>query len=79
MGKLGSFVDGFSANRLAGEIDADLSDIYRWVRRDGQPSVRRAIQIVEVAKAAGVNLSLEDVYESECTRVRIRMRAHPHR
>jgi hypothetical protein len=35
----------------------------------------RRIALVEVARSAGTNLGLEDVYESDVTRVRFRMRS----
>ena len=48
---------------------------YRWARGDYQPQIQKAIAIVEVARAAGRTLTLEDIYEREVTRVRVRMRS----
>lgn|GEM_PF-6205101 len=75
IGKLGAFVDDFTADRLAGELDADLSQVYRWVRGDHHPPIEKAIAIAEIARAAGTTLTLEEIYESEVTRVRVRMRS----
>lgn len=75
MGALGSFVDNYTAVRLAHDIDADLAEVYCWIHGDRTLSIRRAIQISEIAKVAGVDLSLETIYEAEVTRVRRQMRS----
>jgi hypothetical protein len=74
IGKLGSFVNEYTVERLAGELQIDLSEIYRWAHGDRRPPVQRAIVIVEVAKAAGTDLTLEDIYESDIARIRYRIR-----
>jgi hypothetical protein len=75
IGKFSAFLDDFTIDRLAGELDLDPMQIYRWVRGDYAPRIDSAIAIVEVARAAGRDLSLEDVYERDVTRIRIRMRS----
>ena len=61
--------------RLAAELDLDPMQIYRWARGDYQPKIQKAIAIVEVARAAGRTLTLEDIYEREVARIRVRMRS----
>jgi hypothetical protein len=79
IGKLGSWVSEFTVERLAGELDLDSSQVYRWVRGDYRLPVQRAIAISEVARAAGTKLSLEDIYETDVQRIRVRMRSSlPH-
>jgi hypothetical protein len=73
IGKLGAFVDSVGATRLAGEFDADLRQIYGWARGDYRPPLQKAI--AEIARLAGTNLSLEDIYESDVLRIRVRMRS----
>jgi hypothetical protein len=75
MGALGSFVDNYTAVRLAHDIDADLAEVYCWIHGDRTLSIRRAIQISEIARSAGTPLSLEDIYEADIVRVRCRMRS----
>jgi hypothetical protein len=75
-GKLGSFVSAFTIDRLAGELDVDPASVYGWLRGDFHPKIEKAIAIVEIARAAGTALSLENVYEIEVERVRVRMRAY---
>jgi len=67
-GKLGAFVNDYTAARLAGELDAELSQIYKWAR-GSNPQLPQAIAIVEIARAAGTNLSLEDIYERHPSRI----------
>jgi DNA-binding XRE family transcriptional regulator len=67
-------VNDYTPNRLAGELDLDPLQIYRWARGDYQPSIRKAIAVVEVARAAGMDLSLEDVYARDFARIRARIR-----
>jgi hypothetical protein len=73
IGKLGGFVSSFTAERLADELQIDLSQVYRWARGDDTPSFERAIAITEVARSAGMNLTLEDLYATDILRVRRRM------
>ena len=73
VGKLGSFVNEFTVKRLADEADIDSAQVYRWLRGDTIPPVQKAIAISEIARSSGTNLSLEDIYESDVTRVRRRM------
>jgi hypothetical protein len=75
VGKLGAFVNEFTVDRLAGELDADLRQVYSWVRGDYRPPLEKAIAIAEIARATGTDLTLEDIYESDVTRVRVRMRS----
>jgi len=75
MGALGAFVSAYTATQLADDLDTDLNQIYRWVRGDASPCVTRAIQVVEIARGVGTELSLEDVFAAQVTRVRCRMRA----
>jgi hypothetical protein len=75
VGKLGAFVNDYTCERLAGDLDLDLTLIYRWARGDYQPaSIRTAIAVVEVARAAGADLSLEDLYARDFERIRARIR-----
>ena len=73
IGKFGEFVSTFTAERLAGELGLEPSQIYRWVRGDYRLPVQKAIAIAELARSAGVSLSLEDLYETDVVRVRCRM------
>lgn len=75
IGKLGLFVSDFTVDRLAGELEIDTASIYAWARGDTRPQIQKAIAIAEIARAAGTNLTLEDIYETEVARVRIRMRS----
>jgi hypothetical protein len=75
IGKLGAFVSDFTVDRLAGELDLDTSQIYRWVRGDHRPKIQDAIALVEIARAAGTDLTLEDIYQTDVLRVRVRMRS----
>ena len=76
IGKFGEFVSSFTGRaRLAGELDLDPSQVYRWARGDYRLPVQRAIAIAEIARAAGTNLTLEDIYETDVVRVRVRMRS----
>jgi hypothetical protein len=68
-------VSAYSVERLADELDLDTSQVYRWIRGDCGPPVQKAIAIAEIARAAGTNLSLEDIYEIDVLRVRVRMRS----
>jgi hypothetical protein len=75
-GKLGSWVSAYSIERLADELGLlDTSQVYHWIRGDYKLPLRRAIAIAELARAAGTNLSLEDLYETDIVRVRCRMRS----
>src|SRR4029077_15683255 len=42
-------------------------------RGDYSPTFRKAIALVEVARAAGQRLTLEDIYEKEVARIKVRM------
>ena len=75
IGKLGSWVSAYSVERLADELGLDTSQVYHWIRGDYRLPIQRAIAIAELARAAGTNLSLEDLYEKDIVRVRCRMRS----
>jgi hypothetical protein len=75
MGKLGAFVNDFTVDQLAAELHCESSQVYRWARCDTQPNIHAALAIVEVARAAGVALTLEDVYENAIVRIRVRLRS----
>jgi hypothetical protein len=60
---------------LAGDLGVDDVLIGRWARGDWQPTVQKAIAIVLVARAAGADLSLEDVYARDFDRIRARIRS----
>lgn len=75
IGKLGSWVSAYSVERLAVELELDSSQVYRWIRGDCGLPVQKAIAIAELARAAGTNLSLEDLYEIDILRVRCRLRS----
>ena len=75
IGKLGKFVNDFTPARLAAELDLDELHVYRYARGDYLPSIRRAVAIVYVARSAGVDLSLEDIYAREFDRVRTRIQS----
>jgi hypothetical protein len=53
----------------------DVTSVYRYVRGDYCLPVQKAIAISEIARSVGTNLSLEDIYETDVTRVRCRMRS----
>jgi hypothetical protein len=73
-GKLGSSVSEFTVERLAGALELDTSQVYRWARRRLSLPVQKAIALSEIARSVGTNLSLEDIYETEVIRIRVRMR-----
>jgi hypothetical protein len=75
LGKLGSWVSAYSVERLARELELDASQVYHWIRGDYRLPVQKAIVIAELARAAGTNLSLEDLYETDIVRIRCRMRS----
>jgi hypothetical protein len=75
VGKLGSWVSAYTVARLAGELDLDPMQIGRWCRGDYAPSIQKAIALVEVARGAGVDLTLEDVYSRHFARIRARIRS----
>jgi transposase-like protein len=75
IGKFGTFAERYTVIRLARDLEIDLNQVYRWVRGDSTPAPTRAIQVVEIARGAGAELSLEDVYQSDIVRVRVRMRS----
>lgn len=74
-GKFGAFVSSYRIENLADEVDVDPASVYRWARGDSFPSLPKAIAIVEIARRSGLTLSLEDIFETEINRVRVRMRA----
>lgn len=76
IGKFGEFVNEFTAERIAGEIEVDISTVYCWARGDQRPGIPIAIALVEIARVAGRDLSLEDIYEGDIRRVRARLRAN---
>jgi hypothetical protein len=73
IGKLGAFVNDFTAERLAGELEVELSYIYRWAW-GAKPQLPQAIAITEIARSVGTSLALEDIYASEVARIRYRIR-----
>jgi hypothetical protein len=73
IGKLGEWVSEYTVEKLAGELELDSSQVYRWVRGDCCLPAQKAIAISEIARSAGTNLSLEDIYEGDILRVRRRM------
>lgn len=68
-------MSAYSVERLADELELDTSQVYRWIRGDCGLPVQKAIAITELAQAAGTSLSLEDIYETDVLRVRVRMRS----
>jgi len=75
IGKFGSWVSEFTVERLAGELGLDSSQVYRWVRGDYCLPVQKAIAISEIARSVGTNLTLEDLYAVDISRIRCRMRS----
>jgi DNA-binding XRE family transcriptional regulator len=73
-GKLGAFVSSYRIENLADAVEVDAASVYRWMRGDSSPSVANAIAIVELARAAGTPLTLEDVFQTEVNTIRVRMR-----
>ncbi len=61
-GRLGAFVSSFRVENLATELDVDPVSVYGWLRGDFQPSVPRALAIVDIARRSGTALTLEDIY-----------------
>jgi hypothetical protein len=57
------------AEALAQELEVDLSTVYRWLRGDQLPTLKTAQAIAAIARAAGMNFTLDDV------RIRCRMRS----
>jgi hypothetical protein len=70
IGKFGEWVSSYSVARLAYDLGVDDAQIGRWVRGDCAPTIWKAIAIVEVARGAGVNLGLEDIYAAHIERIR---------
>jgi hypothetical protein len=68
-------VSAYSVKRLADELELDTSQVYRWVRGDCGLPVQKAIAIVEIARARGIDLSLEDLYGQYFAQIRARIRA----
>jgi DNA-binding transcriptional regulator YdaS (Cro superfamily) len=68
-------VSEYTVEKLAGELELDSSQVYRWVRGDTRLPAQKAIAISEIARSAGTNLTLEDLYETDIVRVRCRMRS----
>jgi hypothetical protein len=75
IGALGAFANEYTCERLAGDLEIDLSQIYRWAHGDSRPPVQRAIAITEIARSVGTNLTLEEIYATDVLRVRVRMRS----
>ena len=73
VGKLGGFVSSFTVERLADELGIDVSTAGRYARGDYGIPVSKAIAISEIARSAGTNLTLEDLYATDILRVRRRM------
>jgi DNA-binding XRE family transcriptional regulator len=67
-------VRGYTISRLAGDLDVDVTQVGRWARGDWRPSITRAIAVCELARAAGVDLTLEDLYSRDVQRIRYRIR-----
>jgi hypothetical protein len=74
-GRLGAFITSYHVENLADAVEVDPASVYRWARGDAFPSLGKAIAIVEVARMAGTELSLEDVFEVEVHRIRARIRS----
>jgi transposase-like protein len=68
-------VSEYTVEKLAGELELDTSQVYRWVRGDTRLPTQKAIEISEIARSAGTALTLEDLYETDIVRVRCRMRS----
>jgi hypothetical protein len=68
-------VNDYTAAQLAAELHCESSQVYRWAKCDTLPTIHAALAIVEVARAAGVALTLEDVYENAIVGIRVRMRS----
>jgi hypothetical protein len=67
-------VSRYTISRLADELEVDATQVGRWVRGDWRPSIDRAIAVVLVARAAGSDISLEDLYAKDFDRIRYRIR-----
>jgi DNA-binding XRE family transcriptional regulator len=65
----------YSCARLAGDLDLDPMQIGRWCRGDYAPSIQKAIALVEVARRAGCELTLEEIYSRHFARIRARIRS----
>jgi hypothetical protein len=74
IGRFGEWVSQYSVARLAEELDLDPMQVYRWARGDWQPTIQKAIALVVVARAAGADLALEDLYQRDFERIRTRIR-----
>jgi hypothetical protein len=74
IGRFGEWVSQYSVARLACDLGVDDVLIGRWARGDYQPSIQKAIAVVVVARAAGADLSLEDLYAKDFDRIRYRIR-----
>jgi len=74
IGKFGEWLERYGAARLAGDLEVDVTLVGRWARGDYQPSIQKAIGVVVVARAAGADLGLEDLYAKDFERIRTRIR-----
>ena len=75
VGSLGDFVSKYTCGRLADELNLDPSQIGRWCRGDYAPSIQKAIALVETARRAGCELTLEEIYARHFARIRARIRS----
>jgi len=75
IGAFGAFANEYTCERLAGDLELDLTQIYRWARGDSRPPIQRAIAIAEIARSVGTNLTLEEIYATDVLRVRVKMRS----
>jgi hypothetical protein len=75
VGRLGDFVNEYTCARLAGELNLDPPQIGRWCRGDYAPGIQKAIALVETARRAGVDLTLEEIYARHFARIRARIRS----
>ena len=74
VGRLGDFVNEYTCARLADELNLDVNQVGRWCRGDYAPTIQKAIALVEVARRAGVDLTLEEIYARHFARIRARIR-----
>jgi hypothetical protein len=70
--KFERFVRTYGVNLLAASLEVRPSAIYHWLRCSTAPHHTNATKIQELAKASGVLLSLDDIYDHCQRRVRLK-------
>jgi hypothetical protein len=60
-GRFAVFVREYGVRNLANELGVALSSVYHWIEGSWRPEYSKGERIVEIAKGAKFELSIEDV------------------